>query len=140
MAVDRRSSFEIIQLLLPDIIERQWGRVVTIGSVQQYRTSPSLMPYGASKAAQEHLTRNFARQLSHTGVTFNNVSPGLIDTDRTSEAVNNPDVIKTWLDRIPARRVGLPIDCVGPVLMLCSNAGAYVTGIDLPVDGGLRLP
>ena len=82
MAVDRRSSFEIIQLLLlPDIIERQWGWVVTIRSVQQYRTSPSLMSYGATKAAYEHLTRNRARRLCHTGVTFNNVSPGLIDTD-----------------------------------------------------------
>jgi glucose 1-dehydrogenase len=138
--VNVRASLELIQALAPTMVQRKWGRIITVGSVQQHRTSPGLIPYGATKAAQEHIARNFARQLSEHGVTVNNLAPGLIDTDRTAHAVQDPATMKTWLDRIPARRVGKPSDLVGAALLLCSEAGAYITGVDLPVDGGLRLP
>jgi glucose 1-dehydrogenase len=140
MIVNVRASLELDQRFVPGMVERRWGRVVSIGSVQQYRTSPMLLPYGASKAAQEHLMRNFARQLSGSGVTFNNVAPGLIETDRTDAVMRDAEKLKLWTDRIPAGRIGSPDDCVGAVLLLCSDAGSYITGIDLPVDGGLRLP
>jgi glucose 1-dehydrogenase len=138
--VNLRSSLELIQRYAPAMSDRGWGRVVAVGSVQQYRTSPRLIPYGAAKAAQEHLIRNFARQVSHRGVTFNNLSPGLIETDRTDAVMKDPEKLKLWTDRIPAQRVGQSDDCVGAVLLLCSDAGSYITGIDLPIDGGLRLP
>lgn len=140
VAINLRSTVELIQLLTPSMIERGWGRVLTIGSVQQYRPHSQMMIYASLKSAVENITRNLARQLSHTGVTFNNISPGIIETDRNTEALSDPQRRQAALAAVPMGRFGQAEDCVGAALLLCSDAGSYITGIDLPVDGGLRLP
>ena len=140
VGVNFRSTVRLIQLLLPPMIERGWGRVLTIGSVQQYRPHAQMMIYASLKSAVENYIRNLARQLSHTGVTFNNISPGVIETDRNTEALADPQRRQTVMQWIPMRRFGQPQDCVGAALLLCSDAGSYITGIDLLVDGGMRLP
>jgi len=134
------AGFEMLQALLPQMAVRRWGRVVTIGSVQQVRPNPGLTVYAAMKAAQFNLVVNLARQYSKDGVTVNNVAPGMIDTDATAVQIADPATISALLDEIPARSVGTVSDCVGPVLLLCSDAGRYITGINLFVDGGMHLP
>lgn len=140
VVVNFRSAFEMIQFAAPGMCERGWGRIVTVGSVQQYRPSPSMLPYGALKSALEQLVRNLAKQLAPRGVTVNNLSPGVIETDRNAEALADPQRRERVRAKVPLERLGTPEDCVGAALLLCSDAGSYITGIDLPVDGGLRLP
>ncbi len=139
VAVNFRSVVEMIQHAAPAMCERRWGRIVTVGSVQQYRPHRSMIVYGALKSGLEQLVRNLARQLGSQGVTVNNISPGVIDTDRNAEPLADPQRREGIRQRVPLARIGTPDDCVGAVLLLCSDAGGYITGIDLPIDGGLRI-
>jgi glucose 1-dehydrogenase len=134
------AGFELLQACLPPMAARGWGRAVTIGSVQQVRPNPALSVYAAMKSAQLNLVVNLAKQYARHGVTVNNVAPGMIATDATAPQLAQEATRAALLDEIPARSIGEPADCVGPVVMLCSEAGRYVTGVDLFVDGGMHLP
>lgn len=134
------AGFEVLQACLPPMAARGWGRVVTIGSVQQVRPNPALSVYAAMKSAQLNLVVNLAKQYARHGVTVNNLAPGMIATDATAPQLAQEATRAALLDEIPARSIGEPADCVGPVVMLCSEAGRYVTGVDLFVDGGMHLP
>ncbi len=138
--VNLRSTLELMQRVAPGMANRGWGRILTIGSVQQYRPHPSMLTYAATKAAVENAVRNLAAQLGSKGVTVNNLSPGVILTDRNTAALSDENYARQFQQRIPLRRFGQADDCAAAALLLCSNAGGYITGIDLPVDGGLRLP
>lgn len=140
VAVNLRATVALLQATLPGMAEREWGRILTIGSVQQVRPSPTLAVYAALKSAQANLAANLAKQYAARGVTVNNLAPGLIDTDRNADIRSDTDSYATVLARIPAGCAGTPEDCAWPALLLCSDAGRYVTGADLMVDGGLHLP
>jgi len=140
VAVNLRATMELLQGVVPGMVERRWGRVLTIGSVQQVRPSPHLLVYAATKAAQLSLVQNLARQVGRQGVTVNNLAPGAIDTERNAATLATPGAREKWNALIPAGYVGQPEDCVGAALVLCSEAGRYVTGADWRVDGGLALP
>ncbi len=139
IAVNVRSTFELIQALTPAMAQRGWGRILTIGSVQETRPHPQMVIYAASKSAQTSLVRNLAKQLAPRGITVNNLAPGVIDTDRNRAALAQPEYRAQVLDRIPAQRLGQPEDCAGAALLLCSDAGSYITGQSLFVDGGFSL-
>jgi glucose 1-dehydrogenase len=134
IAVNLRSPLELLQALAPPMAARGWGRVVTIGSVQQVRPHPQMMVYAGTKAAQLNWSWNLARQFGGQGVTVNNLAPGAILTarNRAQLAVDG----STILPRIPAGRFGQPDDLAGAALLLCSDAGAYINGANLYVDGG----
>jgi NAD(P)-dependent dehydrogenase (short-subunit alcohol dehydrogenase family) len=134
IAVNLRTTMELLQTLVPPMAERGWGRVVTIGSVQQERPHPAMLVYAGTKAAQLNWVLNLARQVGGQGVTVNNLAPGAILTARNRDqmAVEGEALAK----RIPAGRLGRPDDLVGAALLLCSNAGCYINGINLFVDGG----
>jgi NAD(P)-dependent dehydrogenase (short-subunit alcohol dehydrogenase family) len=134
------SAIEILQVLLPPMAARGWGRVVVIGSVQQVRQNPNAALYAAMKSATANLAENLARLYGPSGVTINIVAPGLIDTESTASQMNDPSTLEAALEEIPLRSVGMPDDCVGAVLLLCSEAGRYITGTTLFVDGGMHLP
>lgn len=132
-------TLELIQATVPAMRERGWGRVVTVGSVQQVRPHPELVVYAALKAALVNMARNLASQLARTGVTVNNVAPGAILTDRNAGVLADP-TYRRWAEaRIPMGFVGETSDCAGAVVLLCSEAGRYITGVDLLVDGGMHL-
>ena len=137
IAINLRSTLELVQQLVPPMAERGWGRVVSIGSIQQELPHEGMIVYAGTKAAQENFMRNLARQYAAQGVTFNNLAPGVILTarNRVSLTPRANDVIQ----RIPAGRLGRPDDLVGAALLFCSDAGAYITGANLFVDGGRRI-
>jgi NAD(P)-dependent dehydrogenase (short-subunit alcohol dehydrogenase family) len=85
IAVNLRTTMELLQTLVPPMAERGWGRVVTIGSVQQERPHPSMFVYAGTKAAQRNWTLSLARQFGGRGVTVNNLAPGAILTARNRE-------------------------------------------------------
>ena len=133
------ASFRLIKALLPGMIARGFGRIVAVGSINQWRPAARLAVYAATKSAQTNLILNVAREYAKYGITANNVAPGVIDTDRNHKVLDNPTAAKTLLAAIPAGRFGTPEDCSGLVLLLCSNAGSYITGSDIPVAGGMQL-
>ena len=137
--VNLKSSFELIKAVLPDMKANKWGRVLTIGSVNQWKQSARLAIYSTTKSAQVNLVMNCAREYAEYGITFNNLAPGVITTDRNVETLADESVCQRLLNMIPAARLGNPDECAGPALMLCSEAGSYITGADIPVTGGMHL-
>ena len=134
VAVNLRTTMELLQALVPAMAERGWGRVVTIGSVQQERPHPAMFAYAGTKAAQFNWAMSLARQFGGQGVTVNNLAPGAILTARNREQMAVEGEALT--QRIPAGRLGMPDDLVGAALLLCSDAGGYINGVNLFVDGG----
>jgi NAD(P)-dependent dehydrogenase (short-subunit alcohol dehydrogenase family) len=140
MQVNFHATLRMIQAAAPGMQQRKWGRILTVGSVQQRRPHPDMIVYAASKAAQENLVRNLAKQLGPAGITINNLAPGVILTDRNTTALADEAYAARVRELIPLRAFGEAGDCVGAALLLCSNAGRYITGVDLLVDGGMGLP
>jgi NAD(P)-dependent dehydrogenase (short-subunit alcohol dehydrogenase family) len=138
-SINLREALTLTQALVPGMCGRGWGRVLGISSVQALRPHPRMMVYAALKAALGNALRNLAKQLAPHGVTANLLSPGAIDTPRNAATLADPATRARILERIPAGRLGRAEDCAGAALFLCSDAAAYVTGADIPVDGGLAL-
>jgi len=139
IAVNFLAPLRLLQLVVPGMAERRWGRVLTIGSVQETAPNPEMLVYSSLKNAQTGLIRSLAKQYAAQGVTFNNLAPGVIETDRYHERVKSPEQAAQVLSWIPAGYVGQPADCAGAALLLCSDAGRYITGQSLFVDGGMSL-
>ena len=134
-----KSTYLLIRKYAEGMKKRKWGRIVTIGSVNQYNQHPELMLYGVSKAAQFKLVQNLAPQLAPYGITINNVSPGAINTPRNKEALSDDTYKKKIESSIPCGYVGEPEDIAPAVLLLCSDESRYITGTDLIIDGGMHL-
>jgi NAD(P)-dependent dehydrogenase (short-subunit alcohol dehydrogenase family) len=139
IATNVRSTLELIQGYAPAMIERRWGRVLAIGSVNQDRQHPEMLVYAATKSAVLNMCRNLARQLAASGVTVNNLAPGVIDTDRNVQALSDAAYRQRVMNAIPSGIIGAPDDCAGLALTLCSEAGRYITGQNIYVDGGMTL-
>lgn len=139
LQVNFKSTLKAIQLYAPYMQKIGWGRIVTVGSVQQYKPHKDMAVYAASKAAQMNLVTNLAKQLAAFGVTVNNLSPGVIATPRNDAALSDKEYAKKVLEGIPAGYAGKAEDCSGAAVLLCSEEGRYITGIDLTVDGGMKL-
>ena len=119
--------------------EKGWGRIVTIGSVQQIRSHVEMIVYSATKVAQVSMVKSLAPQFAPFGVTINNLAPGAIATPRNDEVLSNQAYLTLVESKIPAGYVGQPEDCAGAAILLCSDAGRYITGQDLFIDGGMSL-
>jgi NAD(P)-dependent dehydrogenase (short-subunit alcohol dehydrogenase family) len=136
LAAGVTALISLCSVLVPPMCERGWGRVVAIGTVLSDRPRAETIPYAAAKSAQFTAIRAMARDVGPHGVTMNVVSPGAIETQRMINRYADPGFRQTVTAKIPMGRPGRPDDVVGPVLMLCSDAGGYVTGVNIPVDGG----
>jgi NAD(P)-dependent dehydrogenase (short-subunit alcohol dehydrogenase family) len=136
LAANFLSLIGLSQKLLPPMAERGWGRVVCIGSVMAARPRAETVIYAALKSAQLTALRGIAREVAPRGVTMNVVSPGAIEIEKNAERYADPAFRRAVVAKIPAGRQGTPEDIVGAVQFLCSDAAAYITGIDIPVDGG----
>ena len=139
IAVNFKASLKLIQTYAPYMQKQAWGRIITIGSVQQRKPHKDMLVYAAAKSAQENMVRNLAKQLAPFGVTLNNVAPGVIETPRNYEALADKEYAKQVMNGIPCGYAGVPTDCSGLVLLLCSEAGRYMTGEDIYMDGGMKL-
>ena len=130
------SSMLLIQAVANHMKAQKWGRILTIGSVQEARPHPDMLVYSASKAAQTNMMQSLSLQLAKDGITVNSVAPGVIYTDRNVEALSDPVYSKAVTDTIPVGFYGKPEDCTGIVSLLCSEEGRYITGQNIFVDGG----
>lgn len=142
VAIDFRATIEMLQDALPPMKERNWGRVLTIGSINQLRPHPDLAVYAALKSAQANVALNLSREYAPFNVMINNLSPGLVATERNrwrrqdSEDWKRVQAAATG----PIGRAAEPDEMVGAAVMLCSEAASYIAGIDLMVTGGAHMP
>ncbi len=137
--VNLRSTLKLMQLYYPAMQAAGFGRIVTVGSVNQHRCHPELGMYSATKCAVLRLVKNIAKVAAPYGVTVNNVAPGAIATPRNALVTADAVLKKSVESQIPAGRFGEVEDCVGAVLLLCSKEGGYITGTDIIIDGGMCL-
>ena len=139
LSVNVVSTLKLIQAYYPDMKEKGFGRIITIGSVNQHRQHPELSFYAATKCAVMSLVKNIAKEVASFGVTVNNVSPGAIATPRNANVYNDEAARKKVEAVIPAGRFGTPEECAGIVAFLASDDSAYITGADIKEDGGMSL-
>ena len=130
------AGLQLIQSAVPHMKRNGWGRIITIGSVQEEKPHPDMLIYAASKAAQTNMVRSLSLQLAADGITVNNVAPGVIYTDRNTEALADPQYAEKVIQSIPVGFYGEPEDIAGVVSLLCSREGRYITGQSIFVDGG----
>ena len=140
MQVNFNATLRLFQLCYPRMKERGWGRLITVGSVQERRPHPAMPIYSASKCAQENLVRSLARQVAAEGITVNNIAPGVFATDRNAEVLADPVYGAKVRAAIPCHFAAEPEAAAGAALLLASNAGRYINGATLMVDGALSLP
>lgn len=114
---------------------RRPGVVVNIASILGLRTIGQVAPYNASKAGLIHLTRALAMEWARHDIRVNAICPGYIETEMNSDFWKTP-AGQRLIDRIPQRRIGKPEHLDGALLLLASEAGSFMTGSVLTVDGG----
>lgn len=117
------------------VAARQPGSIINIASILGFRVAAVLAPYCASKAGLVHLTKSMALELARYGIRVNAIAPGYVETD-INQGYFDTDPGKKMLARIPMRRLGEKEELSGPLLLLASEAGAYMTGSVIEVDGG----
>ena len=136
MQVNFFATVRMFQRCYPKMKAQKWGRLIVVGSVQERRPHPEMIGYSASKGAQENLVRSVARQVASEGITVNNICPG----DRNKECLADPVYGPKVTAAIPMHDYARPEDAAGTALLLASDAGRYITGATIVVDGGLGLP
>lgn len=133
-----RSALLLMQKFIPSMKENRWGRVITIGSVQERKPHPDMLVYSASKSALTLMAKSLALQLAPYGITVNSIAPGVILTDRNTEALSDTQYFSKVVDKIPMGYCGKANECVGVLKMLCSDEGRYITAQNIFVDGGME--
>jgi len=128
--------FLLAQALAPAMVEKGWGRVINIASLQSVRAFPLCAPYGASKGGVAQLTRAQAEALSKHGVTANAIAPGSFPTELTAPVVQDAARWTKMAQSTFAGRNGELSDLRGAAVFLASRASDYITGQILFVDGG----
>jgi 3-oxoacyl-[acyl-carrier protein] reductase len=135
--VNLRSAFVAMKTAAKHMLRQRSGRIINITSVSGIMGNPGQCNYSAAKAGLIGLTKSAAKELAKRGITVNGVAPGFIATDMTDVL---PDKVKEIVKpMIPMQRFGQPDEIASVVNFLASDAGSYITGQIITVDGGLHM-
>ena len=131
------SMFNVTKQVVADMVEKGWGRIIQISSVNGAKGQAGQTNYSAAKAGMHGFTMALAQELASKGVTVNTVSPGYIGTDMV-KAIRQ-EVLDKIVGTIPVKRLGEPSEIASIIAWLASDEGGYSTGADFSVNGGLHM-
>jgi acetoacetyl-CoA reductase len=131
------SMFNVTKQVVPDMVEKGWGRIINISSVNGEKGQAGQTNYSAAKAGMHGFSMALAQELANKGVTVNTVSPGYIGTDMVKAI--RPDVLEKIVATVPVKRLGEPSEIASIIAWLASEEGGYATGADFSVNGGLHM-
>jgi gluconate 5-dehydrogenase len=136
LALNLSAPFFLSKAFVPEMRKKGWGRIVNFASLQTTRAFPGGIAYGATKGGIAQLTRAMAEAWSPDGITANAIGPGFFPTELTAAVFEDDARAARNAAQTCIGRNGTLSDMDGPILFLCSDASAYVTGQVLMVDGG----
>lgn len=136
MAVNLASAHVLTSVFAPAMARRGGGSIILMASIAALRGNKAIGLYGMTKAALVQLARNLAVEWGPHNIRANAIAPGLIRTPLAAELLGNASFMERRLSITPLRRVGEPHEIAGVALMLAADAGAFITGQVLVVDGG----
>jgi acetoacetyl-CoA reductase len=131
------SLFNVTKQVIDDMLEKGWGRIINISSVNGEKGQFGQTNYSAAKAGMHGFSMALAQELATKGVTVNTVSPGYIGTDMVNAI--RPDVLEKIVATVPVKRLGKPSEIASIIAWLASEEGGYATGADFSVNGGLHM-
>ena len=131
------SMFNVTKQVVPDMVERGWGRIIQISSVNGEKGQAGQTNYSAAKAGMHGFTMALAQEMASKGVTVNTVAPGYIGTDMVKAI--RPEVLEKIVATIPVKRLGAPEEIGSIVAWLASNDSGFTTGAEFSCNGGLHM-
>jgi acetoacetyl-CoA reductase len=132
------SVFNMCKQVVDGMVERGWGRVINVSSVNAQKGAFGQTNYAAAKAGMHGFTKSLALEVAKRGVTVNTISPGYIGTKMVTSI--DPDVLQTKiLPLIPAGRLGKPDEVAGLIVYLASDEAAFVNGANIAINGGQHM-
>jgi NAD(P)-dependent dehydrogenase (short-subunit alcohol dehydrogenase family) len=134
--INMTGIFKLTREVLPHMIEQKSGSIVNISSILGLVAAPNTAAYNTSKGALNQFSRSLAVEYGPLGIRSNTISPGLIATEMTEELMQDKDLMREWSKNYPIGRFGQPEDVAQACLFLASDESSFVTGANLPVDGG----
>lgn len=135
--VNLGGCFNMAKAVYPGMRERQWGRIVNIGSINGQAGQIGQVNYAAAKAGIHGFTKALAQEGARFGVTVNAIAPGYIDTDMVAAVPAN--VLEKIVARIPAGRLGRAEEIARGVVFLCAEDAGFITGSTLSINGGQHM-
>lgn len=136
MKVDLDGVYYCVHYFMPDLLQTR-GNVVNISSVSGLGGDWGMSVYNAAKGAVTNFTRSLAMDYGTEGVRVNAICPGFTLTDLTEDMKDNQPLMERFCERIALGRAGQPEDIASAILFIASDDARYITGVNLPVDGGL---
>ena len=137
MDVNIKSNHWLIQMVAPEMMERNDGAIIIVSSIGGLRGSETLGAYCISKAADMQMVRNLSMELGPHNIRVNCIAPGLVKTDFARAIWENPDRYDYRKEKTPLRRLGEPRNIAGIAVYMASEAGAWTTGQTVVIDGGV---
>ncbi|MCS4508944.1 acetoacetyl-CoA reductase [Xylophilus ampelinus] len=131
------SMFNVTKQVVGDMVEKGFGRIINISSVNGMKGQAGQTNYSAAKAGMHGFSMALAQEMATKGVTVNTVSPGYIGTDMVKAI--RPDVLDKIVSTIPVKRLGEPGEIASIIAWLASEEGGYTTGAEFAVNGGLHM-
>jgi len=138
MGTNLDSVFNMTKAVLDDMVDRGWGRVINVSSVNGQKGAFGQTNYSAAKAGMHGFTKALALEVAKKGVTVNTISPGYIGTKMVM-AIPKEVLDSKIVPQIPVGRLGKPEEVAGLVAYLCSDEAAFVTGANIAINGGQHM-